>query len=225
MDGVHDLGGMEGFGPLPIEADEPVFHHDWEARAMALDFLMGGWGKWNLDAWRHSVEMLPPADYLSMTYYEKWLATTVNMSVGAGLISREEVATGTPADGAKATPCVTVEKVRATIANGHSTQRVIDAAPIFSVGDRVRTDAFRPAGHTRLPRYVRGRVGEVIRHHGGHVLPDTNAKMAGEAPEHLYTVRFRATDLWGPEADPNHSVTADLWESYLERARAGASVH
>lgn len=217
MDGVHDLGGMQGFGPLPIEANEPVFHYDWEPRVMAMRMLMGGHRKWNLDAGRHSVEQLPPADYLSMTYYEKWLASTVNLSVSAGLISREEIATGTPT-GPKTVPPVDPAKFRDVIENGRPTEREVDAAPSYAIGDRVRTDRYRPAGHNRLPRYVRDRVGEVILLHGAHVLPDANARMTGEAPEHLYTVRFAAQELWGPDADPNHSVTVDLWESYLDRA-------
>lgn len=218
MDGVHDLGGTEGFGPMPIEANEPVFHHDWEGRVMAMRMLMGAWRKWNLDAGRYSVEVLPPADYLSMTYYEKWLASLVNLSVGAGLLTRDEIATGTPDNTAKATPPIDADGFRALIVAGRPTHRDVNTSPSFSLGDRVRTDRFRPSGHTRLPRYVRDRVGEIILHHGAHVLPDANAAMTGEAPEHLYTVRFKATELWGPDADPNHSVTVDLWESYLERA-------
>ena len=215
MDGIHDLGGMEGFGPIPIEPNEPVFHYDWEAHAMALDMLMSAWNRWNLDSWRHAVEQLPPADYLSMTYYEKWLATTVNLSVSTGLLTRNEVATGRPDGGEKVKPPIDAQRFKAVIVRGSSSARDVDQAPAFIVGDRVRTERYRPIGHTRLPRYARGQLGEIIRHHGGHVLPDARAAGRGEAPEHLYTVRFRARDLWGPQADPNHSVTADLWESYL----------
>jgi nitrile hydratase len=110
MDGVHDLGGMEGFGPIRVEVNEPPFHHDWEARVMAMRVLMSGWRKWNIDAGRHSIECLPPVDYLSLTYYEKWLASLVNLSVAAGLVDREEIASGHPADSsAKATPPVSAE--------------------------------------------------------------------------------------------------------------------
>ncbi|MEM1160920.1 MAG: nitrile hydratase subunit beta [Pseudomonadota bacterium] len=218
MDGVHDLGGTEGFGPLPIEEEEPVFHHDWEARVMAMRMLMGAWRKWNLDAGRHSVEQLPPADYLSLTYYEKWLASLVNLSVGAGLLSREEVASGRADATPKATPPIDADGFRALMAKGRPSGREVNTAPAHAPGDRVRCNSFSHSGHTRLPRYVRGHVGEIILYHAAHVLPDASSKMIGEAPEHLYTVRFLATDLWGPDADPNHSVTADLWESYIEPA-------
>lgn len=219
MDGIHDLGGMEGFGPVPIETDEPVFHHDWEGRVMGLRMLMGFWRKWNLDAGRHSIEKLPPADYLTFTYYEKWLASAVNLSVGAGLISREEVATGRPDPGApKATPPIDAETFLAFAPKGRPSEREVNTAPAFAIGDRVLTARHGHSGHTRLPRYLRGCTGEVILHHGAHVLPDVSATLHGDAPEHLYTVRFRATDVWGPDADPNHTMTADLWESYLAPA-------
>lgn len=216
MDGIHDLGGMEGFGPIPIEADEPVFHHDWEARVMAMRLLMGFWRRWNLDAGRYSVEVLPPADYLSMSYYEKWLASMVNLSEGTGLISRSEIGSGRPDPGGeKATPPVDAAGFLAFIPKGRPSQREVNTAPAFAIGDRVRTAKYRHSGHTRLPGYMRDRVGTVELHHGAHVLPDVSATLAGEAPEHLYTVRFTARELWGPDADPKHSVTADLWESYL----------
>jgi len=219
MDGIHDLGGMEGFGPMPIEVNEPVFHHDWEGRVMGMRMLLGFWRKWPIDAGRHSVEQLPPADYLSMSYYEKWLASAVNLSVGAGLISRVEVATGRPDPGAeKVTPPVDAEGMLAAIPKGRPSQREVNTAPAFAIGDRVHTARHGHSGHTRLPGYMRDRVGAVELHHGAHVLPDVSATLAGEAPEHLYTVRFTARELWGPDADPNHSVTADLWESYLAPA-------
>ena len=215
MDGVHDLGGRQGFGKLPLEKNEPVFHHDWEARVMAMRLLMGFWRKWNIDAGRHSVELLPPADYLTMTYYEKWLASLVNLSVGAGLISAEEVHSGQPDLGTeKATPPADAAAARAFVPKGRPSTREIPAAPAFAPGDRVRTARFGKTGHTRLPGYLRDRVGEVILHHGAHVLPDAASTLTGEAPEHLYAVRFQAHDLW-VDAQPGHSITADLWESYL----------
>lgn len=216
MDGIHDLGGMEGFGPLPIEENEPPFHSDWEGRVMAMRLLMAFWKKWSLDSGRHSIEILPPADYLSLSYYEKWLASLVNLSVGAGLISRAEVASGRPDAGAAVSvPPIDAEAVRAFLPRGRPSERDVTTAPAFTIGDRVRTASHMHSGHTRLPRYVRGHVGEIVLHHGAHVLPDTQAKMAGENPEHLYTVKFAARDLWGEEARMNDTVTVDLWESYL----------
>ena len=219
MDSIHDLGGMEGFGPIPVEENEPVFHADWEARAMALRMLMAFWGKWNLDAGRHSLENLPPADYLSFSYYEKWLASLVNLSVAAGLITEDEVATGKPAaKSEKSSPPIDPAGWQSFHPKGRATSRSIDAAPKFSIGDRVRTAAHMHSGHTRLPRYARDKVGEIILHHGGHVFPDTHGAMAGEHPQHLYTVKFSARDLWGEEASEGASVTVDLWEGYLALA-------
>lgn len=218
MDGVHDLGGVEGFGRLPLEENEPVFHHDWEARVMAMRVLMGFWRRWNIDAGRHSVEKLPPADYLTFTYYEKWLASLVNLAHGAGMITDEEIRTGRPrSDATRETPPVDAEGIRAAILRGRPSLREIPEPPAFAVGDRVRTGRHGHSGHTRLARYLRDAPGEIVMHHGAHVLPDAAATMTGEAPEHLYAVRFRATDLWGDQADPGHTVTADLWESYLAR--------
>lgn len=218
MDGVHDLGGREGFGRLPLEENEPPFHHDWEPRVAAIRMLLGFWRKWNLDAGRHSVEQLPPADYLSMTYYEKWLASAVNLSVRHGLLTPEEVATGRPAPGPRATPPVDAEGFLAFMPVGRPSEREVAEAPRFRVGDRVRTKRHGHSGHTRLPGYMRDRVGEVILRHGGHVLPDVSAALEGDAPEHLYTVSFAARELWGPEAEAGHSVSADLWDSYLDPA-------
>lgn len=219
MDSVHDLGGVEGFGPVPIETDEPVFHHDWESRVLAMRVLMGFWGKWNIDANRHSLERLPPAEYLSWSYYEKWVAGLVDISVEKGLITREEVAAGRPdPDAGKQTPPVDPAGLLAFLPKGRPSSRKVDAGPRFAVGDRVRTARHRHSGHTRLPRYMRDRVGEIVLWHGAHVLPDVSATLTGEAPEHLYAVRFTATELWGDDADGNHSVTADLWDSYLAPA-------
>lgn len=224
MDSIHDLGGVEGFGPLPLEANEPVFHHDWEGRVMAMRLLMGFWRQWTIDGGRHSVESLPPADYLTLSYYEKWLASLVNLSVNAGMITRDEVATGQPAPGTEPeTPPVDASGFQAFAAAGRTSDRETDAPPAFAPGDRVRTNRHTHAGHTRLPRYARNAVGTVVLHHGAHVFPDTAAHGAGENPQHLYTVAFSAQELWGPDAaatqaQNGHSVRADLWESYLTRA-------
>lgn len=219
MDGIHDLGGMEGFGPIPIEEDEPVFHAEWEARVLALRMLMAFWGKWNLDGARHSLESLPPADYLSFTYYEKWLASLVNLMVSADLVTAEEVAAGCASAGAeKATPPVDTKRWNEFLPRGRPSSRTIDGEPRFAVGDRVRTAEHMHSGAHRLPRYARGRTGEIILRHGAHVFPDTNAVFAGEDPQHLYTVKFSARDLWGDEAAARDTVTVDLWEGYLAPA-------
>ena len=216
MDSVHDLGGVEGFGPIPTETDEPVFHEAWEGRVLGLRFLMGFWGRWNIDGNRHSLEQLPPGDYLTMSYYEKWAAGVVNLSVEKGLITRDEVQAGRrDPDTEPVTPPVDAAGVIAFLPKGRPANREIDAAPAFAPGDKVRTARHMHSGHTRLPRYLRDQIGEIVLHHGGHVFPDVSATMAGDAPQHLYAVRFNGREIWGDAAEPGHSVTADLWETYL----------
>ncbi|HCP00429.1 MAG: nitrile hydratase subunit beta [Alphaproteobacteria bacterium] len=219
MDGVHDLGGIAGFGSVPIETDEPVFHAPWEGRVLGLRMLMGFWRRWNIDANRHSLERLHPADYLSMTYYEKWVAGMVDLSVQTGLITREEIAQGHPnPDSEHLTPPVDAAGFLAFLAVGRPSTREIDAVPAFAIGDKVRTARHMHAGHTRLPRYLRDRIGEVVLHHGAHVFPDVSATLAGDASQHLYTIRFDGCELWGEGAEPGHTVSADLWESYIASA-------
>jgi len=208
MNGVHDMGGMHGMGPI---APEP-----WEARVYALNRAVGFVGKWNIDAGRHSRERIPPADYLRMSYYEKWLAGLIMLLQESGLATEAELESGRPAPGsAKATPALTTERVAAVVAARGSFDRPVNTPPRFAVGQPVRTKKINPTGHTRLPRYARGRIGIVDRVHGAHVFPDSNAHFRGEDPQHLYSVRFSARELWGEEAAPRDSVYIDLWESYL----------
>ena len=216
MDGIHDLGGMQGFGPIPIEKKEPVFHADWEAHVMAMRLLMGFWRKWNLDASRNSIESLPPADYLGFSYYEKWLASLVNLMVDAGMVTIEEIAASQAAPGAqKSTPPINAAGLTEFLKRGRPTVRQVNAEPMFVVGDRVRTVQYMHSDHHRLPGYIRDRVGEITLRHGAHVFPDTHAKLGREDPQHLYAVRFLARQLWGDEGNVQDTVTADLWESYL----------
>ena len=216
MNGVHEMGGMHGMGPIAPEPNEPVFHERWEARVYALNRAVGFVGKWNIDAGRHSRERIPPADYLRMSYYEKWLAGLIMLLQESGLATEAELESGRPAPGsAKATPALTTERVAAVVAARGSFDRPVNTPPRFAVGQPVRTKKINPTGHTRLPRYARGRIGIVDRVHGAHVFPDSNAHFRGEDPQHLYSVRFSARELWGEEAAPRDSVYIDLWESYL----------
>ena len=218
MNGVHDLGGMHGFGPVEPEANEPVFHQRWEARTHAIAKALGSCGKWNIDYGRHERELIPPAEYLRMSYYEKWLTALAGQIVKVGLVTREELESGQPAPGtSKVTPPLTVEGVHEAIFGTRPFTRDVQVAARFKLGDRVRTRNLHPAGHTRLPRYARNHVGIVRRDHGVHVFPDTNARFQGEHPQHLYSVRFEAQELWGDEASPREAVYLDLWESYLDR--------
>lgn len=217
MNSVHDLGGMEGLGPIRREENEPVFHHEWERRVLALMLAAGAWGRWNIDTSRHSRERIPGPDYLRMSYYEKWDAGLRTLLVETGLVTPQELERGRPDSGAsKATPPLTAEGVAPMLARGSPVEREPAAAPRFQAGQRVRARNMHPHGHTRLPRYARGREGTIERHHGAHVFPDSNAHFQGEQPQHLYSVRFQARELWGPEAAARDTVLIDLWEPYLE---------
>ena len=217
MNGIHDMGGMHGMGPIRHEPNEPVFHEAWEARLYAINRAIGAWGKWNIDAGRHGIERLPPADYLRMSYYEKWLARNTELLVKRGLVTQEEIETGKPAPGSqKATPPLTAAGVPAMATRHGSYMRPQAEARGFQVGDHVRARKINPEGHTRLPRYARGRAGTIARYHGIFVFPDTNAHFLGENPQHLYSVRFEARELWGDGASPRDSVYIDMWDSYLE---------
>jgi nitrile hydratase subunit beta len=219
MNGVHDMGGMHGMGPVAPEPNEPVFHERWEARVYALNRAMGLIGKWNIDAGRHSRERISPADYLRMSYYEKWLAGLIMLLKESGLATEVELQSGRPEPGAvKATPALTSDQVGSFVAARGTFDRPVNTPPRFAVGEQVRAKKINPTGHTRLPRYARGTTGVVDRIHGAHVFPDTNAHFRGENPQHLYSVRFSARELWGEAASARDAVYIDLWESYLEPA-------
>jgi nitrile hydratase len=218
MNGVHDLGGVHGMGPIRYEKNEPVFHAPWEGRMYAINRALTAWRKWNLDAWRHDIELLPPADYLRMTYYEKWLAAMERRVVKYGLVTREESESGKPApNSAKASPPFTVA-MASVIGRNIPSSKDSSIAPLFPVGQRVRARNINPVGHTRLPRYARGKTGQIILDHGVYVFPDTNAQFQGEKRQHVYSVRFAARELWGEAAPPRDSVHLDMWDDYLEHA-------
>jgi nitrile hydratase beta subunit len=217
MNGVHDMGGMHGMGPVVIEPNEPVFHERWESRVFALRRAMGAWGKWSIDVSRHSVELVPPAEYLELSYYARQFVAFVDLLVQMGLVTRAEVERGLPASGAaKATPALTPAKAASLIAKGVPTSRAALAEARFHVGQRVRARNINPEGHTRLPRYARGKTGVIDRDHGVFVFPDTNAHFLGEKPQHVYSVRFAAREVWGEQAAANDSLYVDLWDDHLE---------
>ena len=220
MNGVHDMGGMHGMGPIRHEQNEPVFHEPWEGRVYAITRVVrAGGGRQNLDNSRHLLELLPPAEYLRMTYYERWYARLANQLVANAIVTREELDTGRAAAGSpKAEPRVTAAMVPDMVARRNSARREAAVAPRFKVGQRVRARNINPAGHTRLPRYARGKSGVIVRDHGVFVFPDTNAEFAGEKPQHVYSVRFAARELWGRDASPRDCVHIDMWDDYLDRA-------
>ena len=219
MNGVHDMGGMQGMGPVEAEKNEPVFHERWEARTFALNVAMGTFGKWNIDAGRHEIELIPAAEYLRMSYYEKWFVRLVELLAKTGLVSRVELVSGRPAPGsAKATPPLSADRVPALLAAGSLANRPIEIPPRFHAGQHVRARNMHATGHTRLPRYARGKVGTVDRLRGAYVFPDANAHFQGEQPQHVYSVRFPARELWGDQASPRDAVYIDMWDDYLEPA-------
>jgi nitrile hydratase len=219
VNGVHDMGGMHGMGPIQREENEPVFHTNWEAQTFAMNLAMGAWCKWNIDAGRYQIEQIPPAEYLSMSYYEKWLVRVVELAVNHGLVARAEIETGKPEPGSpKAAPPLTADKVPGMLASGTGARRDIPGLPRFQVGQQVRARNINPVGHTRLPRYARGKLGTIDRHHGVFVFPDTNAHFLGEKPQHVYSVRFAARELWGEQASSRDAVYLDMWDDYLEPA-------
>jgi nitrile hydratase beta subunit len=213
---VHDRGGMENLGRIVPEADEPVFHHAWEGRVHALSVASPT--RRNIDEGRHQREKIPGSEYLAMSYYEKWFRSLSELLVVHGFVAPAEMASGqAAADTPKATPILRAEEVGPRFMRRGSYLRE-GAAPVFAEGDAVRARDLNPHGHTRLPRYVRGRRGVIVALHGAHVFPDSQAHGQGEDPRPLYTVRFAARELWGEAAHPRDSVCLDLWEPYLERA-------
>jgi len=223
MDGIHDMGGMHGFGAVEREADEPVFHADWEGRALGLLLQAADGMGFVDDHLRSRIERTPPADYLRLSYYQLWIRALETLMVERGVASAAEIAERVAAtsEGGRAPggSDVTLDAVEAMVAGGASTKRPeVEIAPGYAVGDRVRVRNDHPFHHTRAPRYTRGRLGEVVIDHGVFVFPDTNSEEQGEAPRHCYAVRFSARELWGAEASPHDSLCVDFWEPYLEKA-------
>jgi nitrile hydratase beta subunit len=218
MNGVHDMGGMHGMGPVHPEENEPVFHEPWEGRVYALTRALRAWRKWTLDDDRHVLELLPPADYLRMSYYERWLTRLPLQLVEHGLVTSDEMQNGKAApNSTKVTPALTMATSARWLTRGVASSQDPRVRPLFKAGQRVRARNIQPTGHTRLPRYVRGKTGVVQRDHGVYVFPDTNAHSNGEKRQHVYSVRFAARELWGETASPRDSVYLDMWDDYLER--------
>ncbi|HEY6616729.1 MAG TPA: nitrile hydratase subunit beta [Vicinamibacterales bacterium] len=219
MNGVHDMGGQQDMGPVVYEKDEPVFHASWEARIYALNRAMRAWRKWSLDTDRHALELLSPVDYLRMSYYERWVYRLEAQVVQYRLVSREEIESGQPAPGStKASPPLTLATSDRWLDRGIASSDDPRVRPSFKVSQRVRARNINPTGHTRLPRYARGKTGVIVRDHGVYLFPDSNAHFEGEKRQHVYSVRFAARELWGASASPRDSVHLDLWDDYLERA-------
>lgn len=218
MDGIHDLGGMEGFGPVPVKSGDAPFTGlmPWEQRMWGLsrlrDLLAPGI---TIDWFRHGIERMVPQDYLAFSYLEKWCANYYMLMIDTGTISLGEVKRGHADHAAPPAAALTLQdvlRINQAAAVRFDTPAATD--PAFAPNQRVRTLRLPEAGHTRLPRYARDREGEILAHRGHHLQPEEGAR-GRHVGGHLYTVSFAASELWGPEADPRDSVTLDLWESYL----------
>jgi nitrile hydratase beta subunit len=220
MNGIHDMGGMQDMGPVLAEINEPVFHEVWEARVYVLTRAIGAWRKWNIDTGRFYIERIAPADYLRMSYYEKWLTRLVELLVKTGMVSPNEIETGVPTPGSlKLSPPLHADRVPEVALNRNiEPSHDPSVRPRFKAGQHVRARNLHPIGHTRLPRYARAKMGKIDRDHGVYNFPDTNAEGRGPKRQHVYSVRFAARELWGEHAPPHDFVHLDLWDDYLEHA-------
>ena len=213
MNGIHDMGGMHGFGPVDV-SDDAAFHDDWEPRARAMVHLMYMPEYINLDEFRSTIERIPPAEYLQSSYFERWLTALESATIERGYLTQDELddriqeiqgSTFEPA-----IPAPKPEPPRATL-SGEVVQR-------FQAGETVRVRNAHVEGHTRAPRYLRGKVGVIEKSRGHEVFPDTNAHLQGDQPQVVYSVTFEGSELWGDQAEPRQLLTIDLWDAYLERA-------
>ena len=228
VDGIHDLGGKEGFGPVVREQNEPIFHGDWEVKVFTIvRAAVEAGARSNIDQFRHAIERIDPVAYLTHTYYGRWLGGIENLLVENGVLTRAEIDAryekigGSADDLVASRPAAKPDRVKAV--EDHTAIRQLDRPAKYNVGDLVKTRPAGVPGHTRLPAYARGRRGRIVALHGGWVFPDTNAHGRGEAPQHLYTVAFDGAELWGKFSEPGLVVHLDLFEPYLllRRRRKG----
>ena len=219
MDGVHDMGGMHGMGPVDAEENEPVFHGEWEQRMFAMNNAVSALGVRNIDESRHARERMNPGKYLSSSYYEIWLDGLVRILSEKGLISEEELSGAVAPRPVTVShnPALTAENVPVMMGKGATYTREEGKPARFRVGDRVRGKNIHPKGHTRLPRYARGHTGEVVADYGLHVFADSSAH-GDDDPQHLYNVRFSSLELWGEDGTEGDYIYVDLWDDHLEAA-------
>jgi len=228
MNGIHDMGGMQGAGPIAPEHDEPVFHEQWEKKVFAMQTAVSGQGLYSGAEFRHAIERMNWIHYLESSYYEHWLTAIETLLSEKGIISREElearvkqvkehpevIANFPPSNG----PDQLASRPEKMVRQGGSIRREIATAPRFKPGDKIAIRNINPGGHTRLPRYIRGKRGTIEKVHSSFNLPDTNAHGQGKNPQPVYTVRFDAREVWGEQAAVRDTIYVDLWESYLEPA-------
>ena len=208
MNGIHDLGGMDGFVPVAVEANEPVFHAAWERRVFGMTAATSAAALRNVHEFRHAIERMDPAHDLDSSYDEHWLTGLATLMVEKGLITREALEQRAGGRVPLSRPVLGAAPATAPDAP--------PSAPRFAVGDAVRVRNLHPSGHTRCPRYVRSRRGVVVRVDPTFVLPDLAAHGVRSPKETTYGVRFAARELWGEPGGEREAVHVDLWESYLE---------
>jgi len=214
---------MHGFGPVVREANEPVFHEDWERRVFAIFAALRSVLP-PLDARRHAIERMPPARYLASSYYERWLFSIETLLAEAGIVTLEEVDVGQRGASMLASPATGTEAPPIS----RPPHRASEASPRrsrarFKPGDHIVARNINPPGHTRLPRYARGKHGVVRRDYGVFPLADAVAHGRGPNSQHCYSVEFAARELWGAGYPARERVFLDLWEDYLEPDRAAAA--
>lgn len=221
MDSIHDMGGMHGFGSVPVDDDGSDFQHEWEARTLALNLLLSPVMGNNTDRWRYLMEALPPAEYLTLSYFERWLHSILERlaetdALPADLL--EDILQGNvaAAEQAKSSEGKNARELAALFMHNTPMPPPRVAQSRFQIGDIVRSRTLHSVGHTRLPRYVRGRVGKIISDNGDFTFADDNAALMPALQQRVYTVRFNARDLWGATANERDAVNLDLWDSYLE---------
>ena len=221
MDGIHDLGGKQGYGPIDVDEEETAFHYEWEGREWGIAQCARTPGI-TIDWWRHCRELIMPEDYLGRPYFDSWAQTDISTYIEAGWVALEDVDRGVMNSGApiegEPLPAMTVEEVLdEDRAHAMRFDAEIDAPPAFAAGQAVITASHGHAGHSRLPQYARGRQGVIHAHHGAHVFPDRSAE-GDEFHQHCYSVVFSAAELWPEAAGSRDKVYLDLWESYLSLA-------
>jgi len=217
VNGIHDMGGMQGLGEIGYAPDAVAFHEPWEVRVHALSTALAAFGKWR--GLRPPLESIPAADYLALSYYERWLWAVTERIVESGLATRAEIERGAPdARAPRAAPALRGADARAAPLARPRTELDAAVPARFRVSQRVRGANLNPATHTRMPRYTRGKVGVIERDRGVFALPDRDVYFLDPKPQHVYLVRFEARELWGAAAPARDALFIDLWEDYLEPA-------
>ena len=215
MNGIHDMGGLQDMGSIRRETPEPVFHAEWERRIFALFNALDV----SDSARRQQIELIAPAEYLRLSYYARWLAAIEPLMTRVGMLTSEELESGKVIGGTNQKwDVLTAAEAHTWITPASGTKAASNALARFRVNQRVRARNLNPIGHTRLPRYVRGKTGTIERVCAVALLPDAVAQDLGEKPQHAYSVRFAARELWGERTNERDSVYIGMWEDYLEPA-------